>query len=721
MAELILTGRVSRIIYLNADSGYTVAHLNLDEGGPPVVLVGIMPALSESDRIRVEGRWVQDKRFGKQLRVERFVPIAPTVDGVERYLASGAIPGVAKRTAAKLAEHFGEELADVLENAPHRLSEIKGLGQAKIQRIVEAWRQKSGSRSQLIALHSFGLGPSLANKLLTLYKGTAVQLVKTNPYRLAKEVRGIGFLTADRIGQNVGIDRNSPDRIEAGLFYFLEDQSSEGHCFFPLSRLVAECANFLGVEPDLVQAIVTRLGELGALAIEPDASDARVYLPQLFNAETSITRRMAELLANKEATHPDVIREALGHSLEASTVDLTPEQIGALQLCMENPVAVLTGGPGTGKTTVIKALIAGLRHLNAEVLLCAPTGRAAKRMTETTGMEAKTIHRLLEYQPASGEFVRNENYPLSLDALIVDEVSMIDLPLMDALVRSLPPSARLLLVGDKDQLESVGPGAVLRDLIDSGSIPIATLTQIHRQARRSLIVVNAHRVNSGQPLLLRNEFHDEPDFFVMERDNPEAAADTIVELVSNRIPPRFTLNPVRDIQVLTPMYKGNLGAANLNARLQEALNPGQKKIRKGDREFRVGDRIMQIKNNYNKEVFNGDIGFVEAIDEDCLQARMVDGRLVEFEDDDLDEVQLAYAVTVHKSQGSEYPAVLVVMHEQHHIMLRRNLLYTAITRGKQLVMCIGTAKALNRAIRNDMTRLRFTRLGERIHQHMERP
>lgn len=717
MAQVEFKGQIKRIVFVNPANGYTVARVMVEDRERPETVVGIMPSLVEGDLVRLVGERIVDRKFGPQIRADMVQPTLPTsLEGTRRYLASGAVKGIGIKTAESLLEAFGEELLVVLEEAPERLSEVPGIGEKKAAAIAAAWKEKVASRRLLVSLYGLGVGNALAGRLLGQYGAQAYRVVQDDPFRLAREVRGVGFLTADRLAQSMGIERNDPRRIQAGVVYYLDAQANEGHCFMPEDVLVEQTAGFLDVDIMEVESAVRVLRDEGALRIESRYGDDALYLPRLYNAEVDCANAVARLLSEGTSRGEDRLRKALQAGIGALRIDLTGEQVEAVWFALKEHCSIITGGPGTGKTTVIKALLASFRFLHEEVALCAPTGRAAKRMTETTGMEARTIHRLLEFNPSSGNFARDEHNPIEATAVIVDEVSMIDVELMGALLGALAPGTRLVLVGDKDQLESVGPGAVLRDLIASEKLPCSRFTQIHRQAEESLIVVNSHRVLSGQRLVRQAPGQRAPDFFFMERESPEACLETIKTLIRERIPRKFGLDPVRDVQLITPMYKGLLGAQNLNAMLQETLNPHGQETSKGDRIFRTGDRVMQIRNNYNKDTFNGDVGFVSGTSGGILSVRMSDGRTVTYDDSDMDELTLAYAVTIHKAQGSEYPAVVIAMHTQHFVMLRRNLLYTGMTRGKKLVVVVGSQRAVAQAVRNDQTHRRYTRLAERIRE-----
>jgi exodeoxyribonuclease V alpha subunit len=715
MAGYEATGHISWVVYTNEQNSFTVVWFIPKGSAEKVKLVGAMPAVVQGDEVSVKGEWERDGRFGMQVAVSSVEPVLPgSRDGVERYLSSGAIPGVGKKLAKSMVEFFGDELLEVLENTPERLREMPGIGKKKGRAIAEVWEERVASRRPLIALYSMGVGTALANRLMAQYGKLAVKVLETQPYRLAREVVGVGFLTADRLARGLGISKDSPERVEAAAHHYLDMQTMEGHCYLPEELLVQGLAAFLDVDEELVTRVLKGMYDLGTLILERDEEGTGVYLPLLHYCETHCAEGLLRLSRTQLDRTPDELERAIDFGLASTEVVLTDEQAAGVELVLRHPCSILTGGPGTGKTTVIRAVISGLRYLEAEVLLCSPTGRAAKRMTETTGVEAKTIHRLLEYNPVTGEFSRNEERPLQASAVVVDEVSMMDIQLTSALLAAIPDQCRLILVGDKDQLESVGPGAVLRDCIASGAIPAATLNRIHRQAESSAIIVNSHRILNGELPELEAGDTGTSDFFFVERDDPGACASTVVEMISRRIPSRFGMDPIRDIQVLTPMYRGELGAHNLNRLLQQQLNPHGRAFKKGEKVYRVGDRVMQVKNDYSKDVFNGDIGFVHSVSEDNLTVRLPEGRVVEYGSDDLDNLVLAYAVTVHKSQGSEYPCAVMVLHGQHYVMLRRNLLYTGVTRGKRLVVLAGSKRALQRAISNDVTMRRYSRLPQRL-------
>ena len=720
MAESI-TGAVERIIFHNPENGYTVLLVQPDEGRC-VTAVGPMPPLEEGQALRLEGAWVRNERFGRQFAVARTELVLPeSPEGIQRYLSSGLIKGFGKEMAKRLVETFGVDTLRILEEEPDRVREIRGIGKKRSAQIKTSWRSHSSQRKNLIFLYGLGLATGTALKVLKQYGDQVERLIRANPYRMVRDVRGVGFMTADRVGRAVGIEMESPVRVRAGLQHVLEEGTSQGHVYLPKELLVNQSVGFLEVDQILVEECLAALVRKGLVISQPAADgDDAIYAPHLAEAEDRLAELLVRLAARTRELHPALRSRGLEAGSQKAGVALTEEQEEAVEQALSRGLTVITGGPGTGKTTVLKAVIHALRASGDSVTLCAPTGRAAKRMSEATGFPAKTIHRLLEYDPSTDGFARDEANPIPADVVIVDEVSMIDLLLMTSLAAAVPEEGRLVLVGDRFQLQSVGPGSVLRDVVESRRFPVVTLATVHRQAAESQIIQSSHRILAGA----RPAFPppgETGDCFFVARDDPEAARESVVELLRERIPGVFGLDPLKDVQVITPMYRGVLGADSLNRALQDALNPGEGGLRRGEHVFRSGDKVMQIRNNYEKEVFNGDIGRIRALDEKDLTL-LVDfgGRMVGYDQDDLDDLVLAYAITVHKSQGSEYPGVVLVMHTQHYVMLRRNLLYTALTRGRRLVVLVGNERALARAVRNDETGVRYTRLRERMELHFDR-
>ena len=720
MAETI-TGAVERIIFHNPENGYTVLLVQPDEGRC-VTAVGAMPPLEEGQTLRIGGAWVRNERFGRQFAVEHTELVLPeSTEGILRYLSSGLIKGFGKEMAKRLVEKFGVDTLRILEEEPGRVREVKGIGKKRGDQIRTSWRAHSAQRKNLIFLYGLGLATGTALKVLKQYGDKVERMVRSNPYRMVRDVRGIGFTTADRVGRAIGIEVDDPVRVRAGLQHVLEEGTGQGHVYLPKELLITQAVGFLEVDQILVEDCLAGLVRRGLVISQPAADgDDAIYSPELAEAEDRLAELMLRLAARKRELHPALRSRGLEAGSQKAGVALTDEQEDAVEQALRRGLTVITGGPGTGKTTVLKAVIHALRASGDTVALCAPTGRAAKRMSEATGFPAKNIHRLLEYDPSSHGFARDEANPVMADVVIVDEVSMIDLLLMTSLLAAVPDEGRVVLVGDRFQLQSVGPGSVLRDVVESRKFHVVTLATVHRQAAESQIIQSSHRILSGA----RPAFPppgETGDCFFVARDDPEAARESVVELLRERIPGVFGLDPLRDVQVITPMYRGALGADSLNRALQAALNPGEGGLKRGEQTFRSGDKVMQVRNNYEKEVFNGDIGRIRALDEKDLTL-LVDfgGRMVGYDQDDLDDLVLAYAITVHKSQGSEYPGVVLVMHTQHYVMLRRNLLYTALTRGRRLVVLVGNERALARAVRNDETGVRYTRLQERMEIQVDR-
>ncbi len=711
--QATVVGTVSRIVYSNEENGWAVVRVKTD-AGIPVTAVGTLLGVRQGDRLRLTGRWVTHPKFGEQLEVTGYVPVAPsTRNGIRKFLASGRIRGVGPVMAERLVEHFGLQTLDVLEHEPERLTEVPGIGEKKASQIMRSWEEHRGIYPVMVFLQSHGVGPALAVKIHKRYGAAAVETVRENPYVLAEEIHGVGFLTADRIARSLGIAPDAPERLRAGLVHTLQQAVQDGHVYLPREHLLESASRLLDVEAEALARPLATLEETGAVVVEPGPDGEGVFLPRLYEAETLTAGELLRLLDGPEPFQVEP-EPAVAWFERRSGLTLDGEQRRALVTALANRVTVITGGPGTGKTTIVKGLTSVMAAKERTVLLAAPTGRAAKRLSEATGLPARTIHRLLEYQPADHAFARHRQRPLEGDLLVLDEVSMLDVELAAALLAAVPPRCRLVLVGDADQLPSVGPGQVLGDIIASQRIPVVRLTHIFRQDRESLIVANAHRINAGRmPELPRDG--ELADFYFIERGDPAAAAATVVDLVSSRIPSRFGLDPVADVQVLTPVHRGELGVTSLNAGLQQAINPSGEELELGFRRFRRGDKVMQIRNNYDLGVFNGDLGRVQGLDEEegTLLVNF-DGRLVPVPPENLDELTVAYACTIHKSQGSEYPAVVIALHDQHWVMLQRNLLYTAVTRGRRLVVIVGTRRAMARAVRNASQQRRYTRLTGRL-------
>ena len=696
---------IERITYQNPENGYSILKANVKGYADLITVVGYLMDVPAGSVLKLQGDWKLDKKYGTQFVVDTWEEVMPaTLFGLEKYLGSGLVKGVGPAFAKRIVQQFGLDTIDVIENHSERLQEVGGLGKKRIEKIRESWDKQKDIKEVMLFLQGHGVSTAYAAKIYRTYGKESIAKVKGNPYCLADDIWGIGFKTADSIANKLGYEKNDPRRCRSGVLYALSQLSNDGHVFAVEEQLVAKAKEMLEAEESMLQTILQQMVADKDVVQEENA----IYLPPFYHAEKGSAEKLVEIMNHPSATGGTL---DFGSPTFAPGIEYDEVQQQAIQQAVTSKVMVLTGGPGTGKTTTTKGIISAYKSMGLSILLAAPTGRAAKRMTEATGMPAKTIHRLLVYKPAEG-YQRNEENPLDGDVLIVDEASMIDILLFYALLKALPATMRLLLVGDIDQLPSVGPGNVLRDLIDSDSIPVVRLTRIFRQAQTSRIVMNAHRINQGLYPDVSNG--KETDFFFMNNEEPEQVIDTIVNLVKNRLPKAYN-EKISNIQVLTPMHKGVVGADNLNTALQKALNPEGPALSRGGYCFRMGDRVMQLRNNYDKDVFNGDIGTIVSVDlED--RSLMVDyeGRLVAYEVTELDEVVLAYATTIHKSQGSEYPIVIIPVLMSHFMMLQRNLIYTAITRSKKICVLIGSPKALSYAVRNFTIHKRNSHLKDRL-------
>jgi exodeoxyribonuclease V alpha subunit len=720
MAET-LSGSIERVTFHNPDTGFAVLRVHAAGHRGLVTVVGHLPRVAAGEYVAASGAWAQDRDHGVQFKADELRTTAPqTVEGIERYLGSGLIKGIGPHFARRIVEVFGERTLAVIDESPSFLKEVKGIGPRRIQRIRASWQEQKAVRAIMVFLQSQGVGTARAVRIYKTYGEQAVELVKANPYCLATDIWGVGFRTADQLAERLGIDRGSPLRARAAVAYVLQRLSAEGHCGFPEAGVVARTAELTGIDPDVVAAAVEAERAEGNLVREvqegPTGEEPWLFLKPLFLAEVGVARTLRNLCDGPHPLPAIDTDAALRWVEQKMGLELAPTQRDAICQATRHKVLVVTGGPGVGKTTLVRGILEIFAAKGLRCALCAPTGRAAKRLGETTGREAKTIHRLLEFDPALGGFKRDRHQPLDVDLVVVDEVSMVDVVLMNQLLRALPPGACVVLVGDVDQLPSVGPGTVLADVIASGTVPVARLTEIFRQAGQSWIVRAAHAVNHGaEP---ESAPPGQGDFYIIDAATPDAVLDRIITLVRDRIPARFGLDPFRDVQVLTPMNRSDLGARALNERLQQVLNPPRPAAAEVQRygwQFRVGDKVLQTVNDYQKEVFNGDIGRITAIDEVDQELTVdYDGRPVVYDFGELDELSLAYALTIHKAQGSEYPAVVIPLHTQHFLMLQRNLLYTGITRGKRLVVLVGSRKALGLAVQRQDTARRYTALGRRL-------
>jgi exodeoxyribonuclease V alpha subunit len=710
----VLAGLVERVTYHNTENGFCVLRIKARGHRELVNVVGHAAVIAAGEWVTASGEWVNDRTHGQQFKTRFMRTSAPTsIDGIEKYLGSGMIRGIGPVYAKKMIQTFGEKVFDIIEAEPARLREVTGIGQVRAKRITDGWAEQKIIREIMVFLHSHGVGTARAVRILKTYGSDAIQVMTENPYRLASDIRGIGFKTADAIAMKLGVDKTAMIRVRAGISYALTEAMNEGHCGLPTEELVPLAVKLLEVDKELVQtALNLELGD-GTVIADTVGETACIFLGGLYRAEQIIAERLLRLIDGKlpwPYIDPD---KALPWIEQKTGLSLAESQVIAIRLALQSKVLVITGGPGVGKTTIVNSILRILAAKGMNMLLCAPTGRAAKRMTEATGFEAKTIHRLLEVDPRTGGFKRGSDNPLDCDLLVVDETSMVDVMLMQALMKAIPDDAALLIVGDIDQLPSVGPGQVLADIIASGVIPVVRLTEVFRQAAQSKIITSAHQINRGAiPDLSKPE--GESDFYFVQADDPESAVPKIVDLVKTRIPQRFGLDPIRDIQVLCPMNRGGVGARSLNIELQKALNPaGERKVERFGWTFAPGDKVMQIENDYDKEVYNGDIGYVDDVDPDDGELKAsFDGRTVTYGFGELDTLVPAYAATIHKSQGSEYPAVVIPLMTQHYTMLQRNLLYTGVTRGKRLVVLVGQKKAVAIAVKNVSSRRRWSKLNE---------
>ncbi|HEY3450221.1 MAG TPA: ATP-dependent RecD-like DNA helicase [Myxococcales bacterium] len=714
-----LEGVLEQVVFTNAENGFSVVKLTVPDKPGLVTAVGSLSGVQPGESMRLTGRWVQDRKYGEQFQIASFLTVRPaTLAGIERYLGSGLVPGIGPKMAERLVKKFGMQTLEVIDNDPKRLAEVQGIGPVRRASIQVAWEEQREIRQVMIFLQSNGVSASHAVRIFKQYKERSIDVVRENPYRLAADVFGIGFKTADQIAGNLGIPKDSPRRAEAGVLHVLSDFSDEGHVYLPRAKLVESAKEILAIDTPIIEAAVDAMASHEEVVVDTAAAStasegAAVYLRSLHTAESGLAASLRALLSAPVKPISIDIEKALAWFEQRARIELAPEQREAVRQAVTSKALVITGGPGTGKTTLVNAVIQILERKGRKILLAAPTGRAAKRMAEATGREAKTIHRLLEFTPKGGTFQRHQENPLEADLIVIDETSMVDTVLGDHLLRAVPAHAQLIFVGDVDQLPSVGPGSVLADLIRSQAVPVVRLQRIFRQAEESLIVVNAHRINEGELPRLHNK--DGSDFFFLSEEDPEGVLATLKSLLRERLPRKFGLDPVKDIQVLTPMHRGSLGAANLNQELQGMLNPAGPALVRGSRTLRVGDKLMQIRNNYDLDVFNGDVGRLEEIDE---QAQLVhvdfDDRRVTYSFNELDELIHAYACTVHKAQGSEYPCIVMPVHTQHYPLLQRNLLYTAVTRGKKLVVLVGSKRALSIAVKNGRTGERHTGLADRL-------
>jgi len=721
-----LNGQIERITFANEENGFTIAKVKVPGRRDLVTVVGVLMSPMPGEILDMKGEWNSHPKFGEQFKVVEYRTKVPaTVYGIRKYLGSGLIKGLGPVMASRIVDRFEKKTLDIIENDIQRLAEVEGIGKKRIAMISKAWDEQQEIRDVMLFLQSHGVSSGYATKIFKQYGNQSIAVVKQNPYRLAADIFGIGFVTADQIAAKLGIAKNAAMRVEAGILYVLYQLADEGNVYFPYEPLISKSCQILEVERE---PVIIALGNLtlDQVIVMEDINDnpadlrennKAVFLAKFHRCEASVADCIKTLVNAPKSVRDIDSCKAIDWVQGQLAITLADKQIQAVRCAIENKAMIITGGPGTGKTTIINAVLKIFTKLKTKIMLAAPTGRAAKRMSETSGFEAKTIHRLLEFSFQKGGFQRNEDNPLDCDVLIIDEASMIDTILMYHLLKAIPAFATFILVGDVNQLPSVGAGNILQDIIASSAVPVVALEKIFRQAQTSRIIVNAHKINEGIVPFLGPADSDDPhnDFYFIEQDDPEKILDIILELARVRIPQRFDFDPVNDIQVLTPMHRGVVGSGNLNQKLQAALNPGEGGIVRGERTHRVNDKVMQIRNNYDKDVFNGDIGRITAIKWEDKEVKInFDGREVVYEFSDLDEIVPAYAVSVHKSQGSEYAAVIIPVVTQHYILLQRNLIYTAVTRGKKLVVMVGSRKAMAIAVSNNKTQKRYTRLRYRL-------
>ncbi len=708
---------VDSVVFQNDDNGFRVIRaIRSDEGESRITAVGKTPEVYEGQDLVLSGEWTKHRKYGRQFQIEECQVDTPTTEkGVKRYLASDLIKGVGEKYAEKIVERFGEDTLDVIEDHPDYLLKVKGVGEKKLEKIKESWERQRQIKDVMVSLKAHDISTAYGLKIYEEYGSRASTVVEEDPYRLTREIDGIGFKIADRIARKVGMEAEDRKRIEAGLIYTLEEATDNGHIYLPANKLLERAREILELPPDPLKTALEKMVS-GEALIEESSSDSvsQIYLPSLYYAETEVANNLVALSQYGGGTRIEDesrINELIDSYQIETGIDYNEEQRKAIIASLKDKVTVITGGPGTGKTTIITGVIELMEDLGWEVILAAPTGRAAKRLEETTGREAKTIHRTLGYKPP-GEFEYNSENKLSTDAIIVDELSMVDLWLIDHLIQATPAGTNLVLVGDADQLPSVGPGDVMKDIIDSGSVSVQELDKIYRQSQQSDIVTNAHRINEGEfPIIQEGD----TDFFFYEEGKPDRVADKILELASEQIPRNWGLDPTEEVQVLSPMYNGGAGVDRLNDLLQDKLNPGED-LTFAPKEFRLGDKVMQTKNDYEKGVYNGDIGEIVGADKslDRIEVQYPDYGIIPYEKDDIRALDLAYAITIHKSQGSEYQAVIIPLLNQHYVMLKRNLLYTAVTRSRELVVLVGSKQAMGIAINNDRESRRYTTLAKRL-------
>ena len=698
-----LTGTIESVVFYSPDTGYTVCRFSLEDG-KSLTIIGNFPPLSPGEMLKVKGKWEINPRFGQQFQVESFMPIMPSSEkGVEKFLSSGLIHGIGPVLANRIIRKFGLQILEILSQKPAKLTAVEGIGKAKLREIKKSWEEHKEIRELIIFLQEHNVSTTLATKIYKQYGQKSFLILKSNPYQVCHDIWGIGFRTADQMALKLGMSETSPERARAFICYLMEKDTEKGHVFSLSKDLEKTCQKELELNADQFRAALEVLIKEKNVIVKKIEKGQAVYLPFFYHAEEEVAKSIGEIISFPKILPEFDLEKALIAIQKGSHIRFSSQQKQAIRECLLKNLLVITGGPGTGKTTIVKAVVDIFHERGREILLAAPTGRAAKRLHEATGKEARTLHRTLEYIPKLSGFRRNEQHPLQGDVLLIDEFSMVDLPLMYYLLKAVPREMSLILVGDKDQLPSVGPGTLLRDIIASGIVDVVTLDKIFRQKKDSLIVTNAHRINRGDKIIKPDKGDSNSDFYFLYHEDEQKAFQIIIQLCSNRIPNKLKLDPISsEIQVISPMYRGLVGVDNLNIKLQEMLNPRQDGLKFGNRDIRIGDKVMQIKNNYDKGIFNGDIGKVADINKQAYRIAVnFDGRKVDYAREEINELVLAYAISVHKAQGSEYQAVVFPLMTQHYIMLQRNLFYTALSRAKKLCCIVGSYKALHIAINNN--------------------
>jgi exodeoxyribonuclease V alpha subunit len=711
-----INGILEKIVFKNPESGYMVGRLRLADD-TYATIVGNVFELQCGEELEVEGKWTVNRTYGKQFEISSVSASMPVTEkGIESYLGSGVIKGIGPVMASRIVDHFGEKTIDILDNDPESLSYIEGIGGKKISQIIQSWHTHRNIRNIMISLQSYGISNTYAMKIYNAYGENADNVIKVNPYRLAEDIFGIGFKTADDIAARAGIPRDSIFRIKSGIIYILRRAEDGGHCYLPYENIIDNSLDFLGVELSLVNSAIDELEREEKIMIIDAGETRRIYLKGLYISEQYVCGKILEIVNTRnydgpvgrnESSYRKIIRELA----KLKNIELDDIQVESIVKALMEKIIIITGSPGTGKSTILNFIIKILESENKKVLMAAPTGRASKRMTETTGRESKTIHRLLNFNPKLNKFLKNDKNPIEADTVIIDEASMLDIRLTKNLLSAFKENASLIFVGDIDQLPPVGPGYVLGDLIRSGLIPVAELKKIYRQEGESQIIRNAHRVRDGEFPFIKNS--NDGDFYFIEKNDPAKTVDLIIHLLTYKIPARFHMDPLKDVQVLVPTNKGICGVINLNSRIQDAVNPGKGGLCYGNRVFRTGDRIIQLKNNYEKEVYNGDIGIIKKIDNEINELNIdFDGRIIDYSFYEIDEINHSYAISIHKSQGSEFRCVIIPILTSHYMLLQRNLLYTALTRARELAILIGSKKAIGMAVNKNIVEKRFTGLKE---------